>query len=131
MNSKFIKKVSVLNVFNLDITLVFKLHRIHETIATDNRVVRLSASVSVCLSRDSTRFRCAKTAKRINIVFGVNTFGGPWNIVLDGVQIAPLRGGGRVGENFAYCGHVIYFYISFKSTFKLLRPPMPTYLKNG
>jgi len=39
--------------------------------------------VYVCLSRGSTRFHCAQTAEQIKILFGVNTPGGPRNIVLD------------------------------------------------
>jgi len=39
---------------------------------------------SVCLSCSSSRLRCAKTAERIKMLFGVNTPGGPWNIVSDG-----------------------------------------------
>jgi len=53
--------------------LLFKLHRMHEmqTIVTDVRGV----CPSVCLSRGSTRLHCAKTAKRVKILFGVNTHG--------------------------------------------------------
>jgi len=36
-------------------------------------------AVSVCLLRVSTWLHYAKTAERINILFGVNTFGGPRN----------------------------------------------------
>jgi len=39
---------------------------------------------SVCLSRSSTRLHCAKVAKRIKMLFGVNTTGGSWNVALDG-----------------------------------------------
>jgi len=40
---------------------------------------------SVCLSCGSTRLYCVGLimAKRIKMQFGVNAFGGPWNIVLD------------------------------------------------
>jgi len=59
----------------------FRLYRMHEmqTVVTDVRGVCLS----VCLSRGSTRLYCAKTDKRIKMLFGVNTPGSPWNIVLD------------------------------------------------
>jgi len=40
--------------------------------------------LSVCLSLVSTWLHCAKTAKRIKMLFGVNTLGGLWNIVLHG-----------------------------------------------
>jgi len=40
-------------------------------------------TMSVCLSYGSTRLHCAKTAEQIKILFGVNTLGGPRNIVLD------------------------------------------------
>jgi len=42
--------------------------------------------------------RPAKPAERIDVLFGVETLGGPRNIVLDG-DIQPLwEGGGGVGE---------------------------------
>jgi len=44
----------------------------------------VSVCQSVCLSRGSTRLHCAKTAERINTLFGVNSFEGQWNIVLNG-----------------------------------------------
>jgi len=56
-----------------------------QTIVTDVRSVCLSVS----LLRGSTRLRCAKTAKRIKTLFGLNTFGGPRNIVLEEVLISP------------------------------------------
>jgi len=40
-------------------------------------------AVSVCLSRGSSRLRCEKIAEQIKMLFGVNSSGGPWNIVLD------------------------------------------------
>jgi len=46
------------------------------------RLLLLMFVVSV-LSRGSTRLHCAKTAEQMKIVFGVNTVGGPRNIVLD------------------------------------------------
>jgi len=58
------------------------MHAMHEmqSIATDVRGV----CQSVCLSRGSSQLRCAKTAEQIKMLFGVNTPGGPWNVVLDG-----------------------------------------------
>jgi len=66
-----------------------------QTIVTDIRGVCMSVRPPVCLSRGSTRLHCAKTAEQIKILFGVNTLGGPRNIVLDGGSDPPLRGGGR------------------------------------
>jgi len=45
------------------------------TILTDVR--------GVCLSRSLSRLHCAKMAKQIKMLFGVNTPGGPWSIVLN------------------------------------------------
>jgi len=45
--------------------------------------VCLSTSLSVCMSRGSSRLHCAKVAEQIKMLFGVNTPRGPWNIVLD------------------------------------------------
>jgi len=39
--------------------------------------------LSVSLSRGSSRLHCAKMAEQIKMLFGANTPGGPWNIVLD------------------------------------------------
>jgi len=55
----------------------------------------VSVCQSVCLSRGSSRLHCAKMAKQIEILFGVNTFEGPWNIVLD-VGLDPPQTG-KVG----------------------------------
>jgi len=54
---------------------VIRLHRMHEmqSILTDVSVVCLP----VCLSRGSSRLRCAKPAEQIKMLFGVNTPGGP------------------------------------------------------
>jgi len=49
-----------------------------QTIVTDDRGI----CPSVSQSRGSTRFHCAKTAKRIKILFGVNTVRGPVTIML-------------------------------------------------
>jgi len=38
----------------------------------------------VCQSCGSTRLHCAKKAEQIKMLFGVNTPGGPWDIVLHG-----------------------------------------------
>jgi len=35
------------------------------------------------MSRGSSLLHCAKMAEQIKMLFGVNTPGGPWNIVLD------------------------------------------------
>jgi len=55
----------------------------------------------ICLSRGSTWLRCAKMAERIKMLFGVNTPGGPWNIVLNGgFDLPPQRGVGDIILNF-------------------------------
>jgi len=38
---------------------------------------------SVCLSRGFTRLRCAKTAKRVEVLLWVETLGNAGNITLD------------------------------------------------
>jgi len=48
----------------------------------------------VCRSRGSTRLRCAKTAERIKMLLGVNTFGGSLDIVLHGNFDLPQTGEG-------------------------------------
>jgi len=65
--------------------LVFRLHGMHamhemQPIVTNVRGV----CPSVCLSRGSTRLHCAKTAEWIKMLFWVNTFGSPRDIVLHG-----------------------------------------------
>jgi len=60
-----------------------------QTIVTDDRCV----CPSVCLSRGSTRLRCARTAEGMKIVFGVNTPVDPINIVLDGGLDPPYSKG--------------------------------------
>jgi len=59
-----------------------------QSIITDVRGVCLS----VCLSRGSSRLHCAKITEHINMLFGVNTSGSPWNIVLE-VSPDPLHKG--------------------------------------
>jgi len=59
-----------------------------QTIVTNVRGIYLT----VCLSRGSSRLLCAKMAE--HMLFGVNTPGGPWNIVLD-VGPDPLTERGR------------------------------------
>jgi len=61
--------------------IIFRLHRVNEMppILTHDR----SVCQFVCLSRGSICLRCAKLAERTKMLFGVNTPGGPWNIVLD------------------------------------------------
>jgi len=68
------------------------LHWMHQmqTIVTDDP----SVCLSVCLSRGSTRLHCAKMAEQIKMLFGVNTRGGPRNIVLHGSPDPSQRGGG-------------------------------------
>jgi len=53
-------------------------------------------AIVVCLSCDLNWLHCAKTAERIQILFGLNSLGGPRNIVLDGNPDPPQRGGGEV-----------------------------------
>jgi len=54
-------------------------------------------AASVCLSRGSSRLHCAKIAEQIKMLFGMNTPGGPRNIVLDVGPDAPTeRGRGPV-----------------------------------
>jgi len=67
------------------------MHERHEMqpIATDVRGVR----PSLCLSQGSTRLYCAKTAERIKMLFGVNTLGGPRDIVLHGSPDSPTDRG--------------------------------------
>jgi len=60
--------------------------------------VAWSVGLSVCLS--VTLVRPAKTAAPIELPFGLRTWVGPGNHVLDGVQITPWEGanfGGRMG----------------------------------
>jgi len=65
----------------------------------------MSVSLSVCLSRGSSRLRCAKTAEQIKMLFMVNTVGGPWNIVLDvGPDSPPTERGRGPDLNFAKLG---------------------------
>jgi len=61
------------------LTYFYYYYRMHEmqSILTDVR----SVCQSVCLSRGSSRLHCAKTAEQINMLFGVNTSGGKWNII--------------------------------------------------
>jgi len=61
-----------------------------QTIVTDVCGVCLS----VCLSHGSSQLHCAKMAEQIKMLFGVNTSGGPRNIVLDvGPDPPPHREG--------------------------------------
>jgi len=64
----------------------------------------LMFAASVCLSRDSSRLRCAKMAEQIKMLFRVNTPGCPWNIVLDVGTDPPQRrrGGPRLEILCAY-----------------------------
>jgi len=65
-----------------------------QTNVTDDRGV----CQSVCLSHGSTRLHCARMAKRIEILFGVNTPGGQENIMLDRGSNVPT--GRRSWEKF-------------------------------
>jgi len=49
----------------------------------------------ICPTRGSSRLRCAKTAELIKMLFGVNTLGGPRDIVLHGGPDHPTYRGGR------------------------------------
>jgi len=60
-------------------------------------MLEMSVSLSVCLSRGSSRLHCAKMGEQIKMLFGMNTPGGRWNIVLD-VDPDPLQRG--EGANF-------------------------------
>jgi len=51
--------------------------------------------LSVCLSRGSSRLHRAKTAEQIKMLFGVNTPGGPRDIVLDVGPDPPTERGRR------------------------------------
>jgi len=53
-----------------------------QTIAADDRGVCLSFSLSVTQLNSAPQ--CKQMAERIEMLFGVNTPWGPWNIVLDG-----------------------------------------------
>jgi len=46
------------------------------------------------VSCGSAWLHCAKTAEQIKILFGANTLEGPRNVVLDGGDDPPRRGGG-------------------------------------
>jgi len=66
-----------------------------QAIVIDDRGVCLS----VCLSRGLTRLLCEKTAELIKMLFGVNTLGGPRNIVLYMGPDSPHREGeGELGK---------------------------------
>jgi len=71
-----------------------------ETVVADVRGVSLSVCLSVCLSRGSSRLHCARTAEPIKMLFGMNTPGDPWNIVLDVGPDPPQRGEGGPLLNF-------------------------------
>jgi len=63
-------------------------------------------AVEVCRqSHDSTGLNCAKMAEQIKMLFGVNTAGGRWNIVLDGVLVTPQRREG--GLTFKFCAPLV------------------------
>jgi len=64
----------------------------------------------VSVSRGSTRLHCTKTAEQIKTLFGVNTLGGPWNIVLDEDPDPPhSKGkGDSMQLSLNYCGLFVY-----------------------
>jgi len=69
----------------------------HNVVATDD-LVAWFFSLSLCWSVTLfvTRLNCAKTAERIDVLFGVDTLKDTRRIVLDGGLIcATTRGGGR------------------------------------
>jgi len=61
---------------------LYTMRAVHEMLPIVTDVCGLSVCTSVCLSRDSTQLRCAKAAEQIKMLFGVNTLGGPRDIVL-------------------------------------------------
>jgi len=95
------------------IALSIRPRRMHEipAIIADDRCVCPSVSppvsLSVCLSRGSTRLHCAKTAEQIKILFVVNTLGGPRNIALDGAPDPPRREGDSMQPSPNYFGHLL------------------------
>jgi len=64
-----------------------------QTIVTDVR----GDCLSVCHAAQHG-FAVQKTAERIKMLFGVNTLGGPWDIVLHGGPDAPTEKGGELGK---------------------------------
>jgi len=73
-----------------------------QSILTDARGICLS----VCLS---SRLYCAKMVKQINMLFGVNTPGGLWIIVLDGGSDPPTERGGDPVLNFGTLSYLLNF----------------------
>jgi len=51
---------------------------------TTANIVQIHKCSCFCLSRGFTRLWCARTAKLIEVLFGIKPLGGPRNIVLDG-----------------------------------------------
>jgi len=47
--------------------------------------------LSICLLRGSSQLHLAKMAEQIKMLFGVNTLGGTWNIVLDMGRRPPFK----------------------------------------
>jgi len=84
----------------------FGLHRMHvmhemQPIATDMRGVCPSVCQFVCLSCSLTGPHNAETAEQIKMLFGVNSLGGPWNIVLYEGSVPPqTERGGPILLNF-------------------------------
>jgi len=73
-----------------------------QTIVTDDH----SVCQSVCCAAQLS-LTVQKTAEQIEILLGVNTFGGPSNIVLDVCPDPPTARGG-VRKNFIHCGPTTY-----------------------
>jgi len=82
--------------------VLFRLHRDADYCYDVRGAVSVCQSVrpSVCLSRSSTRIRCAKVAKRIQILFVLNTLKGPTNIASDGGPNFLTARGGRFDAAF-------------------------------
>jgi len=58
------------------------------------RTVASAVPVAWCICQTVVYCALKKTAKRIEVLFGLKTRGGPRNIVLDGVPVSVWRGSG-------------------------------------
>jgi len=67
------------------------------TIAIDDPVAWVSQSVSLSV----THVGCAKTAERIDVLFGLESPGDPRNILLHGGPHPPRQGEGRLDAAFS------------------------------
>jgi len=91
--------------------------------------VRQSVRPSVRLSRGLTWLHCVKMAERIKMLFGMNTLGGPRNIVLDGALIPPQREEGircslRQSTLF-YSFLISYLWVEFSQTVTVQQTVIP------